>query len=82
MKAIRFVGIEQPAQIADVPAPRPGFGEVVVAVEAAGLENPSVLARESYSKQCPANRRRPHRRSTKKARRPARSTLSLRFRSS
>ena len=38
MKAIRFVGIEQPAQIADVPAPRPGFGEVVVAVEAAGLE--------------------------------------------
>jgi hypothetical protein len=26
MKAIRFVGIEQPTQIADVPAPRPGFG--------------------------------------------------------
>jgi alcohol dehydrogenase, propanol-preferring len=37
VKAIRFVGVKQPAQIADVPAPRPGFAEVVVAVEAAGL---------------------------------------------
>jgi alcohol dehydrogenase, propanol-preferring len=35
MKAIRFVGVHQPATIADVPAPRPGSGEVVVAVNAA-----------------------------------------------
>jgi propanol-preferring alcohol dehydrogenase len=37
MKAIRFVGAHQPAEIFDVPEPRPGPGEVVVAVEAAGL---------------------------------------------
>ncbi|MCU1532866.1 MAG: molecular chaperone GroES [Arthrobacter sp.] len=37
MKAIRFVGVNQPAEIIDVPEPRPGPGEVVVAVEAAGL---------------------------------------------
>jgi propanol-preferring alcohol dehydrogenase len=37
MKAIRFVGVTQPAKLEDVPAPRPGFGEVVIAVEAAGL---------------------------------------------
>ena len=37
MKAIRFVGVRQPAKLEDVPAPRPGPGEVVIAVEAAGL---------------------------------------------
>jgi len=37
MKAIRFVGAHQPAEILDVPEPRPGPGEVVLAVEAAGL---------------------------------------------
>lgn len=37
MKAIRFVGVDKPAEVAEVPEPRPGPDEVLIAVEAAGL---------------------------------------------
>lgn len=37
MKAIRFLGANQPLQMMDVPEPKPGDGEVVVAINACGL---------------------------------------------
>jgi hypothetical protein len=44
LKAIRFVGAHRPAEILDVPGPRPGPGEVVDAVAAAGLCRPLAAA--------------------------------------
>ncbi|MEM0028472.1 MAG: alcohol dehydrogenase catalytic domain-containing protein, partial [Ignisphaera sp.] len=37
MKAARFYGPHKPLVIEDVPKPKPGYGEVLVRVEAAGV---------------------------------------------
>lgn len=37
MKAARFFGVNQPLKIEDIPRPKPGPGEVLVAMKAAGL---------------------------------------------
>ena len=37
MRAVRFVGVGRPAQIADVPKPSPGPGQVVLKIGGAGV---------------------------------------------
>ncbi len=37
MRAVRFAGVGRPAQIADIPEPSPGPGQIVVKIGGAGV---------------------------------------------